>query len=38
LLVVHRILQLHDSTIELLQLPGRGAVFRFALAAPQGRQ
>lgn len=34
LLVVHRILQLHDSTIELLQLPGRGAVFRFALAAP----
>lgn len=37
LLVVHRILQLHGSSIELLSLPDRGAAFRFTLAAPQGR-
>lgn len=35
LLIVHRILQLHGSTVELLSLPGKGAVFRFALAAPR---
>ncbi|WP_332855894.1 HAMP domain-containing sensor histidine kinase [Duganella sp. S19_KUP01_CR8] len=32
LLIVSRILQLHDSTIELVRMPQRGAVFRFALA------
>ncbi|GAB2468219.1 sensor histidine kinase [Comamonas humi] len=31
LMIVHRILQLHGSRIELLQQPQRGAVFRFAL-------
>lgn len=29
--IVHRILQLHGVTIELLDVPGRGASFRFAL-------
>lgn len=33
LVIVHRILQLHGSSIHLLNLPGRGAVFRFALNA-----
>ena len=33
LLIVSRILQLHGSTIELVRVPQRGAVFRFALAA-----
>ena len=33
LLIVSRILQLHDSSIELVRVRQRGAVFRFALAA-----
>jgi len=32
LLIVHRILQLHQSKIELLSVPGRGATFCFELA------
>ncbi|MDL5036940.1 HAMP domain-containing sensor histidine kinase [Comamonas sp. Y6] len=31
LMIVHRILQLHNSTIRLLSQPGTGAVFRFVL-------
>jgi signal transduction histidine kinase len=34
LLIVKRILRLHDSDIELLQRPDAGAVFRFQLSAP----
>jgi signal transduction histidine kinase len=36
--IVQRILQLHGSAIELLDVPGQGAVFRFRLAgkAPPG--
>ncbi|WP_419735988.1 sensor histidine kinase [Pseudomonas sp. COR18] len=33
LLIVRRILQLHDSQIRLLSVPGKGAVFCFELAA-----
>jgi signal transduction histidine kinase len=33
LLIVSRIMQLHDSKIELVSMPHLGAVFRFALAA-----
>ncbi|BCN37457.1 two-component sensor histidine kinase [Alicycliphilus denitrificans] len=31
LMIVHRILQLHESTIRLMSRPGAGAVFRFVL-------
>ncbi|AEB83101.1 sensor histidine kinase [Alicycliphilus denitrificans] len=31
LMIVHRILQLHESTIRLMSQPGAGAVFRFVL-------
>lgn len=31
LMIVHRILQLHKSTIQLMSQPGAGAVFRFVL-------
>ena len=31
LMIVKRILQLHDCDIQLLKLPARGAVFRFEL-------
>jgi signal transduction histidine kinase len=31
LMIVHRILQLHESTIRLMSQPGTGAVFRFVL-------
>ena len=31
LVIVKRILQLHDCDIQLLKLPARGAVFRFEL-------
>lgn len=34
LLIVQRILQLHGSQIALLDEPGKGAVFRFALPSP----
>jgi signal transduction histidine kinase len=34
LMIVKRILQLHDSDIELLQRPGTGAIFRFQLNTP----
>lgn len=34
LMIVKRILQLHNSDIELLQRPGTGAVFRFQLNTP----
>ena len=33
LVIVQRILQLHDSTIRLVERPGRGAVFAFRLRA-----
>jgi signal transduction histidine kinase len=33
--IVHRILELHGSHIELVDLPDRGAVFRFALAVSE---
>ncbi|WP_017905904.1 sensor histidine kinase [Pseudomonas asplenii] len=33
LLIVRRILQLHDSQVRLLSVPGKGAVFCFELAA-----
>ncbi|WP_338525055.1 HAMP domain-containing sensor histidine kinase [Pseudomonas batumici] len=33
LLIVRRILQLHDSQIRLLSIPGKGAVFHFELTA-----
>jgi len=33
LLIVRRILQLHDSQIRLLSIPGKGAVFHFELMA-----
>lgn len=33
LLIVHRILRLHGSTITLMDTPGRGAVFHFTLPA-----
>ncbi len=36
LMIVRRILQLHGSDIELLDRPGCGAVFSFALAASCG--
>lgn len=36
LLIVHRILQLHGARIELLDVPGKGAVFRFALPPASG--
>lgn len=35
LLIVRRILQLHDSQIRLLSMPGKGAVFCFELAASE---
>jgi len=35
--IVHRILALHGCGIELIDLPGRGAAFRFALPAVEGR-
>jgi signal transduction histidine kinase len=35
LLIVQRILQLHGSGIELLAVPGKGAVFQFMLPVPQ---
>jgi signal transduction histidine kinase len=35
LLIVQRILQLHGSGIELLTVPGKGAVFQFMLPVPQ---
>jgi signal transduction histidine kinase len=34
LLIVQRILQLHGSGIELLAVPGKGAVFQFMLPVP----
>ena len=33
--IVHRILQLHGRDIQLIDLPGRGASFRFSLAVDQ---
>lgn len=33
--IVHRILQLHGRDIQLIDLPGRGATFRFSLAVDQ---
>ncbi|MOA18832.1 Alginate biosynthesis sensor protein KinB [compost metagenome] len=36
LVIVQRILQLHGSDIQLLQLPGKGAVFRFQLSGVDG--
>jgi signal transduction histidine kinase len=35
LLIVQRILQLHGSGIELLAVPGKGAVFQFMLPVPK---
>ena len=36
LVIVKRILQLHDSDIQLVQQSGKGAVFRFQLASAEG--
>ena len=33
--IVHRILQLHGREIQLIDVPGRGATFRFSLAVDQ---
>ncbi|WP_433785184.1 sensor histidine kinase [Pseudomonas frederiksbergensis] len=33
--IVHRILQLHGREIELIEVPGRGATFRFSLPADE---
>jgi signal transduction histidine kinase len=33
--IVHQILQLHGHRIELIDVPGQGATFRFALPADQ---
>jgi signal transduction histidine kinase len=33
--IVHRILQLHGRDIQLIDVPGRGATFRFSLAVDE---
>lgn len=36
--IVHRILELHGRSIELIDVPGQGASFRFALAVARQRE